>query len=54
MSSDRTLTFILLLLSLAFIACGCWLMYRPLAFIAVGLLLWFDLFIGELMRSRGP
>ena len=47
----KLLTTIILVVSLGLIGYGVWLVYHPLGFVVVGLLLWVDLLIGSLRKT---
>ena len=47
----KVISTIILVVSLALIGYGAWLVYHPLGFVVVGLLLWVDLLIGSLRKT---
>ena len=47
---QKVLSAIILVVSLGLIGYGAWLVYHPLGFVVVGLLLWVDLLIGSLRK----
>ena len=48
---QKLLSAIIPVVSLCLIGYGAWLVYHPLGFVVVGLLLWVDLLIGSLRKT---
>ena len=47
----KVISTIILVVSLGLIGYGAWVVYHPLGFVVVGLLLWVDLLIGSLRKT---
>ena len=48
---QKLLSAIIPVVSLGLIGYGAWVVYHPLGFVVVGLLLWVDLLIGSLRKT---